>query len=908
MKASPELPRHRGQPPGSSQRLPQPALARAWWLLLLATAALLLPRASAADRDHPHVNRVTPATCPGLVGGRCSPACQLNLCRSLARVYAISNNASDPWDNEDGWADTATRSCEQLAAARPRGGPPLYCDWWGITCCDGELLEAGNCTTLGAVYAIELPINNLNVSMADGHLVDAMTRIHGCGLTVLNLEANNIAGPISPAWGNLNHLSVFNFGNCWIEGTIPSALRNMTDLEFLNLSNNYINGTLPAWLDDLAALRVLNLGTSSGHNDDTDGLTGLHGRLPAQLGNLTHLRELNLEANSITGTLPPELCHGDNSTLLLLNLRANRLSGNATSLERCGSLVQLDISANNFSGVLPASSDWDELTTYRAAQNGFVGRLPKRLLKSARILEHLDVSDNQLEGGIPNTITLLSGLKTLLLGRNSFTGTMTEDIYYLPSLMHLDISNNQFVGTIPPAIGSCFSLQDVNWGHNPGLTGVLPPQLGLLTNLRVTQLPDTHMSCAGITRPYGVTTNNSCTDPDRCTTPAWFGNDTAVERCPRERQLPCFLRFSDYPVPRDDNSSMRCKYIIRKQPGDAKAACSGEGDFLLGDQAEVLLDSPPGALEQQWIVPPSYFQYQACECLLGFKPQWEANETVLRCLPDDSTSARNTYILAAVGAFAAIVVAAAAAFAWRQYLQTRPRWVRERELNGKRKRGAPVVTKSGEKVIVSVVTTDVKDYSDLTRRFPELMNKAMGGHNNILRKACHTHAGYILDQEGDSWTVAFHDAADAVAFSLQVQQSLAHKVWGMRLAAGVDALPDLQDLSSMRDGVFSTRFSSLPQNSVASTGGPGLASRDSSDAFEPQPPAAGQRAGPPGCTSFGSHIELPSRDSRRMGVSFSSVIERSDHGSSFSSSRHSGPAGDLVQKTGLSPPDPTRAA
>jgi hypothetical protein len=36
-------------------------------------------------------------------------------------------------------------------------------------------------------------------------------------------------------------------------------------------------------------------------------------------------------------------------------------------------------------------------------------------------------------------------------------------------------------------------------------------------------------------------------------------------------------------------------------------------------------------------------------------------------------------------------------------------------------------------------------------------------------QACHMHAGYVLDQEGDSWAVAFHDADDAVAFSLQVR-------------------------------------------------------------------------------------------------------------------------------------------
>jgi hypothetical protein len=69
----------------------------------------------------------------------------------------------------------------------------------------------------------------------------------------------------------------------------------------------------------------------------------------------------------------------------------------------------------------------------------------------------------------------------------------------------------------------------------------------------------------------------------------------------------------------------------------------------------------------------------------------------------------------------------------------------------KRSRGAPKASKPGDKVTVSIVVTDVKDYSDLTRQYPELMNKAMGIHNNILRKASHNHAGYIMDQEVGAW-------------------------------------------------------------------------------------------------------------------------------------------------------------
>jgi class 3 adenylate cyclase len=68
-------------------------------------------------------------------------------------------------------------------------------------------------------------------------------------------------------------------------------------------------------------------------------------------------------------------------------------------------------------------------------------------------------------------------------------------------------------------------------------------------------------------------------------------------------------------------------------------------------------------------------------------------------------------------------------------------------LQSKRSKGCPRASKPGDKVLVSILVTDVKDFSDLTRRYPELMNKAMGGHNNIMRKACHTHAGHVLDQE-----------------------------------------------------------------------------------------------------------------------------------------------------------------
>jgi class 3 adenylate cyclase len=65
----------------------------------------------------------------------------------------------------------------------------------------------------------------------------------------------------------------------------------------------------------------------------------------------------------------------------------------------------------------------------------------------------------------------------------------------------------------------------------------------------------------------------------------------------------------------------------------------------------------------------------------------------------------------------------------------------------KRSKGAPKASKTGERVRVSVVVTDVQGFTELTRRAPELTIKAMGGHNAIMRKGCHAHAGYVLEQE-----------------------------------------------------------------------------------------------------------------------------------------------------------------
>eukprot|EP00878_Enallax_costatus_P010339 GHUV01010792.1.p1 GENE.GHUV01010792.1~~GHUV01010792.1.p1 ORF type:complete len:435 (+),score=60.06 GHUV01010792.1:1207-2511(+) len=424
----------------------------------------------------------------------------------------------------------------------------------------------------------------------------------------------------------------------------------------------------------------------------------------------------------------------------------------------------------SFSGPLPASTLWDTLTTYQASYNIFSGVFPCNLCHNAQILETLDISHNRIQGQIPNTITLLSGLKTLILGSNEFTGTLTENVYYLPGLKVLDISNNKFVGTIPTAIEYPFGLTTADFSNNTGFTGILPPQTGFLYNLQKVRITGTSMSCSGVITPYNVTTNASCNDPTRCTTPSLISGEShpgAV--CSDEELLPCFLRFSNDSMPREDSSNMRCKFIMRKPPEQAKIDCAQRsGAYTLGNSAQYLPDIVKDSTEQSWIIHPSYYQYRGCTCLQGYSPVWDANGTIMKCVEAPAVDKRTVIMVSAISAVAGLALLAVLVLLAQLYLRTRPKWLRERIMQAKRRQGAPKCTKPGDKVRVSIVVTDVKDFSALTGQYHELMMKAMGAHNNILRKACHTHAGYVMDQEGDSWTVAFHEPQDAVAFSLQV--------------------------------------------------------------------------------------------------------------------------------------------
>lgn len=127
-------------------------------------------------------------------------------------MYRASNNISDPWDEEHGWEDTTTQSCQQLLSSPAQNGQPAYCQWHGVSCCSAQDAAQGNCYLLNSVVGVNAAMNNLNVSLEDPVLLKALKVLHGCGLLMLDMESNNIVGRLTEEWGQLKHLQYFNLG------------------------------------------------------------------------------------------------------------------------------------------------------------------------------------------------------------------------------------------------------------------------------------------------------------------------------------------------------------------------------------------------------------------------------------------------------------------------------------------------------------------------------------------------------------------------------------------------------------------------------------------------------------------------------------------------------------------------
>ncbi|TYH15066.1 hypothetical protein ES288_A05G014600v1 [Gossypium darwinii] len=245
----------------------------------------------------------------------------------------------------------------------------------------------------------------------------------GCSsLEILALSNNTLQGPIFSTNFSLMSLSQLQLNGNNFSGMIPNALSNCSFLGTLDLSNNYLFGKIPSWIESMYSLSTFDVSRNQ-----------LCGRIPKWMGNTSILGQIDVADNHLQGLIPRAFCN--------LNRQ----------------LQFLDLSMNNFSGILPSCFKPSNIEEVYLSKNMLQGPLPKAFRKSS-FLVTLDLSYNHFSGHIPNWISNLSQLSYLLLKRNHFEGEIPIQLCKLPHLSLIDLSLNNLSGGIP----SCLKVTALN--------------------------------------------------------------------------------------------------------------------------------------------------------------------------------------------------------------------------------------------------------------------------------------------------------------------------------------------------------------------------------------------------------------------------------------------------------------
>ncbi|OAY77412.1 putative LRR receptor-like serine/threonine-protein kinase [Ananas comosus] len=99
-------------------------------------------------------------------------------------------------------------------------------------------------------------------------------------------------------------------------------------------------------------------------------------------------------------------------------------------------------------------------------------------------LQRIDLSNNMLDGSIPEEVGSLRRLRYLNLSVNSLRGTIPSSLSNCSNLQILGLANNKLNGEIPPTLSRLSGLQELRLSWNM-LQGTIPDSLGNLSSLLV---------------------------------------------------------------------------------------------------------------------------------------------------------------------------------------------------------------------------------------------------------------------------------------------------------------------------------------------------------------------------------------------------------------------------------------
>lgn len=253
----------------------------------------------------------------------------------------------------------------------------------------------------------------------------------------------------------MSTLRIIGLGGNQLSGHLPLTLGLwLPNLEELYLGDNKLSGVIKSSISNASKLTIIEM-----------GINAFSGFIPNNLGNLRFLRRFFVGENNLTR---------ESSSLELSFF---------TSLAHCRHLEIVQISLNQFHGILPASLGnlSTSLQVLEAFGCNLMGNIPSGI-GNLSSLEEVSLDSNELTGFIPPTLGKLKSLERLYLKHNSLGGSIPNDLCQCIKLGDIYLSGNQLYGPIPSCLGEHKPLRSLYLDSN-NLSSTIPLTLWSLTDL-----------------------------------------------------------------------------------------------------------------------------------------------------------------------------------------------------------------------------------------------------------------------------------------------------------------------------------------------------------------------------------------------------------------------------------------
>ncbi|KAK2432773.1 receptor protein [Trifolium repens] len=353
-------------------------------------------------------------------------------------------------------------------------------DQQNCLCLDDQLsllLQFKNNLTFDPKYSTTLKLWNNSTACCNWKGIRCDNEGHVIGLYLVQEQLISGGFNSSSSLFNLQHLQELYLSYTNFNSSIPSGFSKLQKLIELDLSNSHFYGTLSNSISNLTHLTYLDLS----HND-------LSGAIPNSMSNLTHLTYFDLSHNDLSGAVPSFLF--TLQSIEDISLASNQFSKLDEFFNVSSFLLRnLDLSYNYLSGPFPISIfQLKSLTFLDLSFNKFNGSLHLDKFFELKNLDFLDISYNKLfVKGNPINVQTSSFPATILRLASCNLKTFPSFLINQSTLVFLDLSNNQIQGVVPNWIWKLQSLQKLNISHN-----LLTELEGPLTNLTYIHIVDLH--------------------------------------------------------------------------------------------------------------------------------------------------------------------------------------------------------------------------------------------------------------------------------------------------------------------------------------------------------------------------------------------------------------------------------